>query len=154
MEEGSLDDGEGGDGGGGSVTCNGGAWQWGWVGAISPVLRCDLSRRGDRGGGTIWAGLGLAGWLELGVGLCVELRLVRGLELKLGWCICERSVWRVSNSGKHLKVKWERKWFYELARIFSVKLNFIFSLTLFSSGAKHGPRCKIFSGNHLHQKQT
>ena len=46
-------------------------------GVIS-VVRHDLGR----GGSTIWAGLGLAGWSELGVGLCVELRVVRGLELK------------------------------------------------------------------------
>ena len=36
-------------------------------------------------------GLDLAGRPELGVGLCVELRLVRGLELKWGWCVCVRS---------------------------------------------------------------
>ena len=47
------------------------------LGAISTVRR-DLGR----GGGTIWAGLGLARRLELGVGLCVELRLMRELELK------------------------------------------------------------------------
>ena len=46
-------------------------------GVIS-VVRHDLGR----GGSTIWVGLGLAGWSELGVGLCVELRVVRGLELK------------------------------------------------------------------------
>ena len=80
MEEGSLDDGGGGDGGGGSETCNG---EVEWVrsqcdlGAIS-VVRRDLGG----GGGTIWAGLGLAGRLELGVELCVEMRLVRRLELK------------------------------------------------------------------------
>ena len=113
------------------------------------MVRRDLGE----GGGTIWVGLGLVGQLELGVGLCVELRLVRRLVLKWGWCVCERSVW-VSNSGKHLKVKWEWKWFYGFASIFSVKLNSIFSLTLFSSGAKHEPRCKIFSENHLHPKQT
>ena len=37
-------------------------------------------------------GLSLAGRPKLGVGLYVELRLVRGLELKRGWCICERSM--------------------------------------------------------------
>ena len=47
------------------------------LGAILVVQR-DLGG----GGGTIWAGLGFAGWPELGVRLCVELRLVRGLELK------------------------------------------------------------------------
>ena len=31
---------------------------------------------------TIWASLGLAGRPELGAGLCVELRLVHGTELK------------------------------------------------------------------------
>ena len=113
------------------------------------MVQHDLGEGGD----TIWAGLGLAGQLELGVGLCVELRLVCGLVLKWGWCVCERSVW-VSNSRKHLKVKWEWKWSYGFASIFSVKLNSIFSLTLFSSGAKHEPRCKIFSENHLHPKQT
>ena len=54
--------------------------RWCW-GAILVVWR-DLSRRGGGGGGMIWVGLGLAGWPELGIGLCVELRLVRGLELK------------------------------------------------------------------------
>ena len=84
MEEGSLDDDGGGDGGGGSETCNG---EVEWVrsqcdlGAIS-VVRCDLGGGGGGGGGTIWAGLGLVGRLELGVELCVELRLVRRLELK------------------------------------------------------------------------
>ena len=47
------------------------------LGVISMVWR-DLGG----GGGMIWAGLGLAGWPELGVGLCVELRVVHGLELK------------------------------------------------------------------------
>ena len=47
------------------------------MGAISVVWR-DLGR----GGGTIWAGFGLAGRPELGIGLCVELRVVHGLELK------------------------------------------------------------------------
>ena len=80
MEEGSLDDDGGGDGGGGSETCNG---EVEWVrsqcdlGAIS-VVRCDLGG----GGGTIWAGLGFTRRPELGVILCVKLRLVRGLELK------------------------------------------------------------------------
>ena len=37
---------------------------------------------GGDGGGTIWASLGLAERLKLGVELCVELRLVHGLELK------------------------------------------------------------------------
>ena len=46
------------------------------------MVRRDLGRGGGGGGGTIWPGLGLAGQPELGVGLCVELRLVRGLELK------------------------------------------------------------------------
>ena len=32
--------------------------------------------------GVIWAGLGLAGRPELSIGLCVELRVVHGLELK------------------------------------------------------------------------
>ena len=36
MKEGSLDDGDG-----GSETCSGGAWRWGWVCAISLVLGCD-----------------------------------------------------------------------------------------------------------------
>ena len=31
---------------------------------------------------TIWASIGLAGRPELGAGLCVELRLVHGTELK------------------------------------------------------------------------
>jgi len=44
--------------------------------------RCDLGRGGGGGGGTIWVGLGLVRRSELGVGLWVELRLVRGLELK------------------------------------------------------------------------
>jgi len=35
-----------------------------------------------------------------------------------------------------------------------IKLNSIFSLILFLGSAKHGPRCKIFSENHLHPKQT
>ena len=34
------------------------------------------------GSGTISASLGLVERLKLGVGLCVELRLVHGLELK------------------------------------------------------------------------
>ena len=42
------------------------------------MVRRDLGE----GGGTIWVGLGLVGQLELGVGLCVELRLVRRLVLK------------------------------------------------------------------------
>ena len=42
------------------------------------VVRRDLGG----GGGTIWVGLGLARQPELGVGRRVELRLVRGLELK------------------------------------------------------------------------
>ena len=46
-------------------------------GVISVVWR-DLGG----GGNTIWVGLGLVGWSELGIGLCVELRVVRGLELK------------------------------------------------------------------------
>ena len=51
------------------------------LGRIS-VVRRDLGRGGDDGGSTIWAGLGLAGRPKLGVRLCVELRLVCGLELK------------------------------------------------------------------------
>jgi len=51
------------------------------LGAISVVQR-DLGRGGGGRGGTIWASLGLAGRLELGVEQCVELRLVCGLELK------------------------------------------------------------------------
>ena len=43
------------------------------------VGRRDL---GEGGGGMIWAGLGLARQSELGVGLWVEWRFVRGLELK------------------------------------------------------------------------
>ena len=51
-----------------------------WLGgAIWAVGQYNL---GDGGGNTIWAGLGLAGQPELGVKLWVELRLVRGLELK------------------------------------------------------------------------
>ena len=46
------------------------------------VGRRDLGGRGGGGGDMIWVGLGLAGRLELGVELCVVLRLVRGLELK------------------------------------------------------------------------
>jgi len=46
------------------------------------VVRRDLGEGGGGRGGTIWVGLGLAGQPELGVELCVELRLVRGLELK------------------------------------------------------------------------
>ena len=46
------------------------------------MVRRDLGRGGDSGGGIIWAGLGLAGRPELGVRLSVELRLVYGLELK------------------------------------------------------------------------
>ena len=62
------------------------------------ILGCDLSTIGVIGAiGAIlvrsWGaisvrissklgGLGLAGWPELGVELCVELRLVHGLELK------------------------------------------------------------------------
>jgi len=46
------------------------------------MVRRDLGRGGDGGGGTIWVGLGLVGRLELSVGLSVELRLVYGLELK------------------------------------------------------------------------
>ena len=42
----------------------------GVIGAISMRISLELGR------------LGLAGRSELGVGLCVELRLVRGLELK------------------------------------------------------------------------
>ena len=49
-----------------------------WGGTIWTMGRRDLGR----GGGTIWAGLGLAGRSELGVGMWVELRLVYGLELK------------------------------------------------------------------------
>ena len=58
------------------------------------------------------------------------------------------------NSGNDLKVKWERKLFYGLARNIFGQTENIFSLTLFSGGAKHGPGCKIFSGNHLHPKET
>ena len=47
------------------------------LGVISMVWR-DLGG----GGGMIWAGLGLAGRPELSIGLCVELRVVHGLELK------------------------------------------------------------------------
>ena len=95
MEKGSLDDGGGGDGWIGDMQ------RWSMVvrlsgcdlgailvrtsqcnlGAISVVQR-DLGRGGGGRGGTIWAGLGLAGRLELGVEQCVELRLVCGLELK------------------------------------------------------------------------
>ena len=50
----------------------------GWGGTIWTLGRRDLGR----GGGTIWASLGLAGQSELGVGMWVELRLVYGLELK------------------------------------------------------------------------
>ena len=138
MEEGSL-----GDGGGGSETCSGGAWWWGWVGAISPMLGCNLGAnepmlgcdldgtvwsgwRGRGRSGTIWAGLDLARRSKLGVELSVELRLVRGLELKWGWCVCERSVWGVSDSGKHLKVKWERKWLYEVGKDFFGQTEFYF----------------------------
>ena len=66
-----------------------------WGGTIWTMGRRDLGR----GGGTIWAGLGLAGRSELGVGMWVELRLVYGLELKWGWCVCEEwvileGIWR------------------------------------------------------------
>ena len=77
-----------------------------------------------------------------------------------GWCVgwswneVGACVWGVSNSRNYLKVKWERKWFYGLARNIFGQIENIFSLTLFLGGAKHGPRCKIFSGNHLHPKQT
>ena len=37
---------------------------------------------------------------------------------------------------------------------FIVKLNSIFSLTIFSSGAKHAPECKMFSDFGLLLKQT
>ena len=59
-------------------------WVRSWcerAGAILVVWR-DLGRGGGGRGGTIWASLGLAGRPELSVRLCVELRLMRGLELK------------------------------------------------------------------------
>ena len=65
-------------------------------------------------------------WVELSV----SLSLVCGLELRWVlrgiWTVCKRSVWGVSKSGNHLKVKWEMKWFYELARIFYNQTKFYF----------------------------
>ena len=141
-------------------------WEKEWLvqsrcdpGVRSQYNRCDWCDRCDLGAISVrisseLGGLGLAGRPELGVELCVELRLVHGLELKWGWCVCERSVWGVSNSGNHLKVKWEQKWFYGLAKNIFGQTENIFSLTLISGGAKHGPGCKIFFENHLHPKQT
>ena len=110
-------------------------WSWG---AILVQISLELG------------GLGLVGWPELGVGLCMELRFVRGLEWnEVGVCVRGVSYFR-----NDLKVKWEWKWFYGLARNIFGQTKNIFSLTLFLGGAKHGLGCKIFSENHLRSKQT
>ena len=54
----------------------------------------------------------------------------------------------------HLKVKEKCKWFSESKGLFySQSLRFSKKL-YFTCAPRHTARCKIFSGNHLHPKQT
>ena len=60
----------------------------------------------------------------------------------------------VRESKNHLKVKQKRKWFSGLKGLFySQSLRFSIKL-YFTCAPKHAAGCKIFSGNHLHPKQT
>ena len=72
----------------------------------------------------------------------------RSSSLSLSLCV------GVCESKNHLKVKQKRKWFsgskglfYGQSLRFSIKL-------YFTCAPKHAAGCKIFSGNHLHPKQT
>ena len=65
---------------------------------------------------------------------------------------------RSDQFGNLVKVKWKGKFIYGMGIgkliYFTVKLISIFSLTVFSSGAKHKVECKTFSDFSLHAKQT
>ena len=77
--------------------------------------------------------------------LSVLSLLALSLSLSLFGCL---------ESENHLKVKEKHKWFFESKGLFyGQSLRFSEKL-YFTCAPRHTARCKIFSGNHLHPKQT
>ena len=90
-------------------------------------VRSEWDIREDRGGNSLaqrgrqrrcssdcgWSSLSLSRW-------CV------GWSWGELWVVFKPCVWGVTKSENHLKVKWELKWFYGLARIFYSQTEFYF----------------------------
>ena len=76
MEEGSLDDGNG-----GLETCSGGAWQWGWVG------------RKDGENSPLSGGKGRIGWSELSFVALVREVVLEQCYCRDGWVVTAE-LWR------------------------------------------------------------
>ena len=88
--------------------------------------------------------------LVLSLSLCSSLSLLSLLALSLSLSLS----FGVYESRNHLKVKQKRKWFSGLKGLFYGQSLKFYGKLYFTCAPKHIARCKIFSGNHLHPKQT